>query len=50
MGKGSILKWAIGFLACGGILYIVFPSIGYFLVTVGVVVLAIWVGTLFFGR
>ena len=50
MNKNLILRWALGFLAVRGIIYIVFPEIGYFLVTVGVVVLAIWVGTLFFGR
>lgn len=50
MNKNLILRWALGFLAVGGIIYIVFPEIGYFLVTVGVVALAIWVGTLFFGR
>ena len=50
MNRNLILRWALGFLSVGGIVYIVFPEIGYFLVTVGVVVLAIWGGTWFFGR
>ena len=50
MSKHLLLRWAIGFMAVGGIIYIVFPGIGYFFVTIGVIVLAIWVGTLFFGR
>ncbi len=50
MSKNTILRWALGFLAVGGIIYIVFPEIGYFLVTVGVVVLAVYVGTWFFGK
>lgn len=48
--RGMLFRWAMGFLSVGGIIWIVFPAIGHFLVTVGVIVFAVWVGTWFFGR
>lgn len=50
MERRMLFRWALGFLSVGGIIWIVFPAIGHFLVSVGVIVFAVWVGTWFFGR